>query len=241
MAGILTMKKILDSLSNQLLSLLGINFEIELREDFFNRILPDIYLGCRPTPEQINLLKKAGITHIVSCLNQEKQSTVAFLADDFQTLFLPVRDAINEDLASVFPAFFAFVEAAQTSGSRAKILVHCEVGVSRSASLVLALLMNRKRKSFIDAYHELRLQRAKVLPNIGFASQLQKFEHSYAQEKPSQGQLSSLAQYLHQVCNVPVEIELLQAALEAHDYNALSALKAVFGEEIPRVIQGVRV
>ena len=233
--------KIIDRLSNHLLSLFGINFEIELQDDFFNRITQDVYLGSRPTPEQIDLLKKAGITHIVSCLNLERQETVAFLADDFQTLFLPVRDAINEDLAAVLPTFFAFVADAQTSDSKAKILVHCEVGVSRSASLVLALLMTRQRKSFIDAYSELRLQRAKVLPNIGFASQLQKFEHSYAQEKPSAGQISSLAQYLHQVCNVPVEIEFLQAALEAHDYHALSALQAVFGEEIPRVIQGVRV
>ena len=51
---------------------------------------------------------------------------------------------------------------------------------------------------------------------------------------------SSLAQYLHQVCNAPVEIEVLQSALERHRYDALASLKMIFGDDIPRVIQGVR-
>lgn len=46
--------------------------------------------------------------------------------------------------------------------------------------------------------------------------------------------------YLHRVCNVPVEIAFLQSMLERQEYDALRAIRAIFGEEIPRVIQGVR-
>jgi hypothetical protein len=51
---------------------------------------------------------------------------------------------------------------------------------------------------------------------------------------------SSLAQYLHRICNAPVEIEVLQAALERQRYDAPTALRMIFGGEIPRVVQGVR-
>ena len=49
-----------------------------------------------------------------------------------------------------------------------------------------------------------------------------------------------MAQYLHQICNAPVEIEILQSALERHGYDAPEALRMIFGGEIPRVVQGVR-
>jgi hypothetical protein len=39
---------------------------------------------------------------------------------------------------------------------------------------------------------------------------------------------------------VPAEIGLLQQMLEGHDYSALRAIRAIFGEDVPRVIQGVR-
>lgn len=235
------MKKIIDLLTSRMLSLLGLNFDVELQEDLFSQISSDVFLGSHPTPEQVETLKKKGITHIVSCLDEEKRSKVAFLNADFQTLFLPVKDGIHEDISLALPTFFNFMSHSQSSSSKAKVLVHCEAGVSRSATLVLAHLMNRDRKSFFDTFKELHSKRAKVLPNIGFASQLQKFEHSYCKEKPALDRLSSLAQYLHEICNVPVEIEVLQSVLEANDYNALSAIHAVFGEDIPRVIQGVRV
>jgi hypothetical protein len=125
------------------------------------------------------------------------------------------------------------------SGPKTKLFVHCEVGVSRSATLVTALLMKTEGLSFFEAVSEVRSKRNQVLPNIGFASQLQRLEHEL--EPSSVNRVpSSLAQYLHQICNAPVEIDLLQSALERHDYDAPAALQTVFGGEIPRVVQGVR-
>lgn len=223
-----------------MLSVLGLDFEIDLNDENFSQIATDVYLGSRPKREQVEVFKKEGITHIVSCLNTEKFSEVAFLEQDFQTLFIPLRDGIHEDILSVLPTFFDFMSNSQNSSARAKTLVHCEVGVSRSASLVIALLMLRERMSFFEAFLEVRSKRAKVLPNIGFASQLQSFEHTNSHEKPVRGAISSLAEYLYQVCNVPLDIEQLQTVLESHNFNALPAIHAVFGEDIPRVIQGVR-
>jgi predicted protein tyrosine phosphatase len=155
-------------------------------------------------------------------------------------LFVPVRDGIHEDISAAFPEVFDFAASAPSVDANAKLLVHCEVGVSRSATVAIALVMKSENKSFLDAFAQVRAQRPEVLPNIGFASQLQHLEHALRPELRRTGQLSSLARYLKETCNVPVEAELLQDALERHEYDAPKAIRAIFGDDIPRVVQGVR-
>ena len=224
-----------DRLTSRALSLLGLDFDISFEQEPFHAITQTLTLGSRPAPEQIDDLKALGITHVVSCLPESERQSVAFLGDDFETLFLPLRDGIHEDIGALFPEFFEFV----TSAGQGRVLVHCEVGVSRSATLVTAHLMKTDRIRFYEAYHQVRTRRAQVLPNVGFASQLQRFERTLIPEPRSDG-YTSLTRYLKEVCNVPVEIEVLQDLLELHEYDALPAIRAIFGDEVPRVIQGVR-
>lgn len=218
----------------------GLDFSVDLRGGFLSEITPIVSLGARPNRERVETLKLAGVTHVVSCLTEEHRSQTAFLREDFQHLFLGVDDGMHQDIAASFPRFFDFAEAAVGSDPKAKLFVHCEVGVSRSATLVTAFLMRTEGLSFFEALSRVRSKRIQVLPNIGFASQLQRLEHEL-QPHSVNADPSSLAQYLRQVCNAPAEIEVLQAALERHGYDAPAALRTIFGGEIPRVVQGVRV
>jgi protein-tyrosine phosphatase len=170
---------------------------------------------------------------------EDERSQTAFLQQDFHHLFLGVHDGMHQDIGGTFAAFFDFAEAATASDPNAKLFVHCEVGISRSATLVIAFLMKTEGISFFDALCEIRSKRFQVLPNIGFASQLQRLEHEL-QPRSAANAPSSLARYLHQICNAPVEIEILEWALERHRYDAPAALRMIFGGEIPRVVQGVR-
>ena len=235
------MKTILEQLADRLLSRLGLglDFSIDLRESFFSQISRTLYLGARPAEEQIEELSEAGITHVVSCLREDDRPQVAFLQHDFHHLFLDVHDGMHQDIAGTFSEFFDFAAAAADSDPKAKLFVHCEVGVSRSATLAIALLMKTEGLSFFDALLRVRAKRIQVLPNIGFASQLQRLEHELQPHSVTRAP-SSLAQYLHQICNAPVEIEVLQSALERHGYDAPTALRMIFDGEIPRVVQGVR-
>lgn len=52
-----------------------------------------------------------------------------------------------------------------------KVLVHCTVGVSRSATLVLAYLMIRQNLTLVDAIKTVKDHRG-VIPNRGFLRQL---------------------------------------------------------------------
>ncbi|MFK8001904.1 MAG: dual specificity protein phosphatase family protein [Polyangiales bacterium] len=233
------MKRKLNTLTARVLSGLGLDLEwsVDLRGSFLSPITPRVYLGARPTTERVPELKEAGVTHIVSCLPEEHRLRVEFLSSDFEHLFLGVRDGMHEDIASTFPRFFDF--AAEAKAPEAKLFVHCEVGVSRSATLVIALLMKAENLSFIAALRRVRGERYKVLPNIGFASQLQRLEDELKPVAPTKGP-SSLAQYLKQVCNAPVDIHVLESVLKEHHYDAPAALMTIFGGEIPRVVQGVR-
>ena len=235
------MKAILGNLANLVLSRLGfgLDFPIDLRESFFSQITRTLYLGARPNRQRVQELKAAGVTHVVSCLMEDDRSQMAFLQEDFCHLFLGVQDRMQQDIVGPFSQFLDFAAAATASDPNAKLFVHCEVGVSRSATLVIALLMKTEGMSFFDALCRVRSKRIQVLPNIGFASQLQRLEHEL-QPRSVAPVPSSLAQYLHEICNAPVDVEVLQSALERHDYDAPAALRMVFGGEIPRVIQGVR-
>jgi len=235
------MKDKLGKVADHVLSWLGIglDFSVDLRQSFFTEITPSLYLGARPTRERVRELKEAGITHVVSCLTDDDRSQMDFLREEFQHLFLGIYDGMDQDIEGTLSLFFDFAAAAMASDSNAKLFVHCEVGVSRSATMATALLMKTEGMSFFDALRRVRSKRIQVLPNIGFASQLQRLEHEL-QPRSATDAPSSLARYLHQVCNAPVEIEVLQSALEQHDYDAPAALRTIFGGEIPRVIQGSR-
>ncbi len=234
-------KAIFDKLSDIVLSPLALDIEAyaDRYGEVFSEITSSIYLGARPDTTSVTELKEAGITHVVSCLDKDKQSGVSFLKQDFEHLFLGIRDSMNEDISTAFPAFFEFTTKLAQHHSDAKLLVHCESGVSRSAALVIAQLMMQENRRFFDVFKQVKSKRSQILPNIGFASQLQQLENellSEAQIKPP----SSLALYLHQVCNFPADLDVIQSAMKQNEYDAVAAARYVFGGEIPRVIQGAK-
>lgn len=62
--------------------------------------------------------------------------------------------------------------------AQARFLIHCSAGKSRSASIVLGLLMlERPHLSLATALAHLRKVRPQVSPNPGFLRQLLELEH----------------------------------------------------------------
>ena len=60
-----------------------------------------------------------------------------------------------------------------------KVLVHCNDGMSRSASLVIAYLMQKYGLDFKAALNHVQTRRFCVQPNDGFEQQLREFEPIY--------------------------------------------------------------
>jgi hypothetical protein len=56
------------------------------------------------------------------------------------------------------------------------VLVHCQAGISRSATIVIAYCMHKERLSFEAAMAVVSAARSKIWPNMGFKCQLEQFE-----------------------------------------------------------------
>lgn len=79
-----------------------------------------------------------------------------------------------------------FINSALENPSN-RVLVHCNLGISRSTTLILAYLMKTYQATLYEAFKFLRHRRPIVCPNIGFLRQLIEFEYdlySYSYSDP---------------------------------------------------------
>lgn len=72
------------------------------------------------------------------------------------------------------PLFSCCAECCKYSGQR--VLVHCQAGISRSATIVIAYLMHANREPMIEAYKTVKNLRAIISPNLNFMGQLVEWE-----------------------------------------------------------------
>uniref|UniRef100_A0A8C1ZIG9 Dual specificity phosphatase 19b n=1 Tax=Cyprinus carpio TaxID=7962 RepID=A0A8C1ZIG9_CYPCA len=93
--------------------------------------------------------------------------------DLFTYKTVTVLDLPETDITSYFPECFQFINEASQQGG--VVLVHCNAGVSRSASVVIGFLMSQEKMSFDEAFSAVKTARPYIQPNPGFMSQLKKY------------------------------------------------------------------
>ena len=70
---------------------------------------------------------------------------------------------------------FAFVQQALKAEGRSKIYVHCEMGCSRAATVMIAIIRHFEISSLQAAYNYVKHKRPWIAPNPGFLEQLRVF------------------------------------------------------------------
>jgi Dual specificity phosphatase, catalytic domain len=91
----------------------------------------------------------------------------------FNTTWLPVADEGDFDLYSLFPITNRLID--DGLARRHSVLVHCHAGVSRSATVVAAYLMQRNCWTQEDTIGYMQEHRHAVNPNAGFRAQLNRY------------------------------------------------------------------
>ena len=87
-------------------------------------------------------------------------------------------DGIDE-LSQRLPQILKFInDQYEINQGQVKILIHCRVGVSRSATVVIAEIMNRLKINLPMAYLYVRVRRLNIIiqPNLRFMYELFKWE-----------------------------------------------------------------
>uniref|UniRef100_A0A670HPN6 Serine/threonine/tyrosine interacting protein n=1 Tax=Podarcis muralis TaxID=64176 RepID=A0A670HPN6_PODMU len=166
-------------------------------------ILPGLFLGpySSAMKSKLPILQKHGITHVI-CIRQNIEAN--FIKPNFQQLFSPpcttktalesppafwsrelqrgylvldIADHPIENIIRFFPTTKAFIDGSLQTGG--KVLVHGNAGISRSAALVIAYIMETFGVKYRDAFTYVQERRFCINPNAGFVHQLQEYEAIY--------------------------------------------------------------
>ncbi|OQV13508.1 putative Dual specificity protein phosphatase 14 [Hypsibius exemplaris] len=120
-------------------------------------------------------LRARGITCVINCAYEVDNNTL----ERIEYLDLEMRDVPEFLIESSLHAGADKIEEHRLAGG--KVLVHCMMGMSRSAAVTLAYLVKYQGKSLREA-HVLVRERRTIRPNNGFWRQLIDFERDFTAE-----------------------------------------------------------
>uniref|UniRef100_A0A8C0XQL1 Protein-serine/threonine phosphatase n=1 Tax=Castor canadensis TaxID=51338 RepID=A0A8C0XQL1_CASCN len=139
-----------------------------------NEVWPNLFLGDAYAARDKNRLIQLGITHVVNVAAGKFQVDTGakfYRGIPLEYYGIEAEDNPFFDLSIYFLPVAQYIGAALNT-PRGRVLVHCAMGVSRSATVVLAFLMICKNMTLMEAIQTVQAHRD-ICPNSGFLRQLQ--------------------------------------------------------------------
>ncbi|XP_036022229.1 protein phosphatase Slingshot homolog 3 isoform X1 [Onychomys torridus] len=152
-----------DFIDNQMLLLMA-------QQDRPSRIFPHLYLGSEWNAANLEELQRNRVSHILNMAREIDN----FFPERFTYHNVRVWDEESAQLLPHWKETHRFIEDARAQGTR--VLVHCKMGVSRSAATVLAYAMKQYGWGLEQALVHVQELRPIVRPNPGFLRQLQTYQ-----------------------------------------------------------------
>ncbi|XP_073957970.1 dual specificity protein phosphatase 3-like isoform X1 [Choristoneura fumiferana] len=141
-----------------------------------NEVYPGLYVGDAVAAKDKSFLRRMGINYVLNTAEGKRYTQV-----DTDHLYyrdcpglryrgFPLMDLPTTDISKYFHIAANFIDEGVSRGGR--VLVHCFMGVSRSATCAIAFLMIKRGMSLTEAMALVRSRRD-IHPNEGFIRQLQ--------------------------------------------------------------------
>lgn len=130
-------------------------------------IITGLYLSSQDPIYSIEILGKFGIKNILS-LGIEPE--IKFPGISYH--FIEILDVPEFNFVDFFDKCFNIIDDCR----KENILVHCNAGVSRSPTIIIAYLMKYENFDFRGAYDKVKNARSCIKPNDGFIKQLKTFD-----------------------------------------------------------------
>ncbi|XP_052737445.1 LOW QUALITY PROTEIN: protein phosphatase Slingshot [Bicyclus anynana] len=133
-------------------------------------IFDHVYLGSEWNASNFEELQRNGVRHILNVTREIDN----FFPGMFDYLNIRVYDDDKTDLLKHWDNTFKYINKARNEGS--KVLVHCKMGISRSASVVIAYAMKAFNWHFDKALRHVKMKRSCIKPNTNFLNQLETYQ-----------------------------------------------------------------
>jgi len=146
------------------------SFECDLPHDILDARL---FLGSFNQTEKYELVKDLKITHILNmtteCDNIHEDKGIKYMK-------VSILDEDDKNIHDHFQDAYQFIHDALTEDVNNNVLVHCAMGKSRSATIIIMYLMKKFSWGFEKAFAFVKRKRDAICPNDGFVQRLQEFE-----------------------------------------------------------------
>lgn len=153
-------------------------FVVDTKPDQIPAIILDgfLYLGSQDSIVLDNV-QKYHLTDILSVGIPAPDTDIVYgdgQNSSVRNHFIECLDMPNTQLEPIIKRTNEIIERVYEQSGR--ILVHCNAGVSRSASVCIAYLMSHRKMDFTDAYAHVKSKRECIRPNDGFLKQLKQMD-----------------------------------------------------------------
>jgi len=148
--------------------------KIDALHDLPNDILGGkLFLGTFNHARQLGILKNLKISHVINaaheCHNVHEDKGITYHK-------IWVRDESSDNLTDHFQKAFEFISEVVEQVKEGGVLVHCALGKSRSASIVIMYIMKKFGWDLTKAMEYVKSRRAIVSPYEGFVNELKELE-----------------------------------------------------------------
>ncbi|XP_004470238.2 protein phosphatase Slingshot homolog 1 isoform X2 [Dasypus novemcinctus] len=157
------LKEFKEFIDNEMLLILG-------QMDKPSLIFDHLYLGSEWNASNLEELQGSGVDYILNVTREIDN----FFPGLFAYHNIRVYDEETTDLLAHWNEAYHFINKAKRNHS--KCLVHCKMGVSRSASTVIAYAMKEFGWPLEKAFNYVKQKRSIARPNAGFMRQLSEYE-----------------------------------------------------------------
>ncbi|CAF3147219.1 unnamed protein product [Rotaria sp. Silwood2] len=137
-----------------------------------NKITQNLYLGDVKIARSKYFLENNNIHGIVNATTNEPNA----YPELYDYLRINIDDEPSEQIHPFFQIVFEFIRWHHSLGH--SVLIHCQMGISRSATIVIAYLMIDGHKTLGEAFQQVKSVREQIDPNEGFMKQLRELEIS---------------------------------------------------------------
>lgn len=142
---------------------------IDWQQGVISRITSNIYLTDQYY--DADFIRSLGIRRVLSIGGRREWP------DDFAVMYAHLGDVSTAPINRIFASSFKWIDDGPKAGeSQKKILIHCQAGISRSPTIVIAYLMWKLGMPYERAYAHVKRIRPFINPNPGFSETLKKFD-----------------------------------------------------------------